>query len=95
VNFRTEEMLKAGFVDEVRELVSSGFSGRPPLQSVGYKEVLQFLNGEILEADLLPLIVRGTLRLAKKQRTWFQRAPETRWFDAETERPEAVRLAED
>jgi tRNA dimethylallyltransferase len=94
VKYRTEEMLRAGFVDEVRDLLARGFGDRPALQSVGYKEVLQFLKGEIVETELVPLIVRGTLRLAKKQRTWFSRSPETHWFDAETGRAEAVRLTE-
>lgn len=94
VKMRTIQMLKAGFVDEVENLVRRGYDARPALQSVGYKEVLQHLKGEIPESDLVPLIVRGTLRLAKKQRTWFNRAPETTWFDAETERGEAVRLTE-
>lgn len=92
VQFRTDQMLKAGFINEVRDLIARGWGDRPPLQSVGYKEVVQFLRGEIAAAELAPMIVRGTLRLAKKQRTWFSRAPETQWFDAETERAEAVRL---
>ncbi|CAN5694759.1 tRNA (adenosine(37)-N6)-dimethylallyltransferase MiaA [soil metagenome] len=94
VKMRTIQMLKAGFVDEVTDLVKRGYDARPALQSVGYKEVLQYLKGEIPESDLAPLIVRGTLRLAKKQRTWFNRAPETAWFDAESERGEAVRLTD-
>lgn len=95
VRLRTLAMLKAGFIDEVRDLDQRGFGLRPPVQSVGYKEILQFLRGEISEAELVPLIVRGTLRLAKKQRTWFQRSGETVWFDAETERAEAVSLTEE
>lgn len=89
---RTKDMIKAGFVDEVRGLVTKGFEARPALQSVGYKEVLQMLSGQMSESDLVPRIVQATLRLAKKQRTWFQRAPDTKWFDAERERDAALKL---
>lgn len=93
VKLRAEHMLKQGLVDEVRVLLQQGFIARPALQSVGYKEVLQFLSGELSETELLPMIVQGTCRLAKKQRTWFQRATDTTWFDAETGRAEAVEWA--
>lgn len=90
VQARTASMLAEGLLDEVRALKVGGLSDRPALQSVGYKEVLQFLGGEFPESSLAARIEQGTLRLAKKQRTWFQRAPTTRWFDAETERAEAI-----
>jgi tRNA dimethylallyltransferase len=88
---RTEQMLQDGLIDEVRALKQQGLTQRPALQSVGYKEVLQYLNDELNEAQLLPKIVQGTLRLAKKQRTWFARDGGTRWFDAEQGRSEALR----
>lgn len=87
---RTNDMIKAGFVDEVRELVTRGFKDRPAMASVGYKEVLQMLSGQMADVELVPMIVQATLRLAKKQRTWFARAPETKWFDAERERDAAL-----
>lgn len=90
---RTRAMMESGFLDEVRELKSQGFAQRPALQSVGYKEVLQYLDGEIAENELEALVTQGTLRLAKKQRTWFARAAETHWFDAETERESAIKWA--
>lgn len=85
VQLRTQAMLKVGLVAEVEALVERGLGERPALQSVGYKEVLQFLRGELSLDSLEAMIVQGTLRLAKKQRTWFARGAETRWFDAESE----------
>ena len=92
---RTRLMMAAGFLEEVSDLKNRGLADRPALQSVGYKEVLQFLAGEIAESELEPLIVQGTLRLAKKQRTWFARSPETHWFDAENGREAALAWATD
>ena len=44
---RTHEMLRRGFVDEVRALVREGWENWPPMQSVGYREVLQFWCGRL------------------------------------------------
>jgi tRNA dimethylallyltransferase len=74
---RTERMLHRGLVDEVRELIESGFSGHEkPLQSIGYKEVLDFLKGNYTTLDVCKeRIVMSTRQLAKSQRTWFNRDP--------------------
>lgn len=79
---RTRAMLAAGLVDEVRSLLQKGYETWEPLSSVGYRECVQFLRGEIRsEAELLEKILSETLRLAKKQRTWFQRDNQIRWYD--------------
>lgn len=83
VTQRTEAMLKAGFLDEVRELVAEGFADWPPLFSVGYKECQMCLRGELAEHELAARIVEKTMQLAKKQRTWFKRDPEIHWFTPE------------
>lgn len=77
---RTRQMLQNGLVDEVKSMMAKGLENWAPLSSVGYLEVLQFLNGEIVsEKELEDLIVQNTHRLAKKQRTWFQRDSEIHW----------------
>ena len=84
VRRRTRNMLDAGLIDEVRELVERGFGGWSALQSVGYKEVLEYLQGEKTEQWLFDEIVQNTMGLAKKQRTWFQRDADIHWFDGAT-----------
>jgi tRNA dimethylallyltransferase len=86
VEIRTEQMLKNGLVQEVTALVEAGMGSRPALQSVGYKETLAHLQAGGDMRDLAAEITKGTLRLAKKQRTWFSRLasqqPEkTRWIE--------------
>lgn len=80
---RTSQMLKLGLVDEVKQLIDQGFEGRPALQSVGYRETLEHLKARVAMSELKAAIVKGTMRLAKKQRTWFARDPGTFWFDAD------------
>lgn len=85
VRERVLKMLDLGFVDEVRTLVAKGYKNWTPLQSVGYKEVIAYLENTLSEDELVDEIVKNTMKLAKKQRTWFQRDEEIKWFHGEKE----------
>lgn len=82
-------MRRGGLVQEVRDL--SDRLGRASRTAVGYREVLAHLEGEISEDEAFARAAQNTKRLAKKQRTWFQRDPRIRWIpwsdeDERTER---------
>lgn len=94
VEARARQMLEDGLIEEVRALVAEGFGEWPALKSVGYHECLKYLNGEISEANLLPLIVEKTMQLSKKQRTWFKRDPEIHWLDTHNPLGKARELIE-
>lgn len=83
VELRTRDMLDNGLIEEVQTLVQKGFENWAPLQSVGYKETLDFLAGRISEKELFELIVQSTMQLAKKQMTWFKRDAEIKWYDGQ------------
>lgn len=72
---RIEEMFKLGLIDEVKSLLQQGYSKElKPLQSIGYKETISYLSGEIKEiAQLKELIAIHTRQLAKSQRTFFKK----------------------
>ena len=72
---RAQHMLDSGLLEEIRQLLKSGFTGRErPLQSIGYKEGLEYLQGNIKDRDeLLEKIVISTRQLAKAQRTFFKK----------------------
>lgn len=89
---RTREMFAQGFLEEVRTLKEEGYASWAPMQSVGYKECLMHLNGEITFEQLIALVNEKTLQLAKKQRTWFKRDPEIHWLDLNDPLPEAQKL---
>lgn len=82
VRARTKTMLEDGLLEEVRGLVGEGLGSWPAMQSVGYKECLDVLNGELPEAKLFDQIVEKTLQLSKKQRTWFKRDTEIHWLSS-------------
>lgn len=90
VRERTKAMLAEGLLEEVRALVAEGYGAWPAMQSVGYKECLDVLNGDLQEAKLFDQIVEKTLQLSKKQRTWFKRDSEIHWLTPETAFSEAV-----
>jgi tRNA dimethylallyltransferase len=70
---RTRWMLKSGFVEEVEAVLSSGVaSDAPGLDAVGYREVVQYLMGDLPERELASKIVLSTRRYAKRQETWFR-----------------------
>ena len=79
---RTARMLKSGLIEEVDHLLQQGFTGdEKPLQSIGYKEVLELKSGliESLEACEERINI-STRQLAKSQRTWFNRLLEKHTF---------------
>lgn len=72
---RTDRMLSGGLIEEVQNLLAQGFTGlEKPLQSIGYKETLDYINGVFKSLDeCRERIVISTRQLAKSQRTWFNR----------------------
>lgn len=78
VDLRLHGMRGGGLVQEVRGL--RGRLGRTAASAVGYKEILDHLNGDLTEDEAFEAIAVNTRKLAKKQRTWFQRDPRIRWL---------------
>lgn len=78
VDRRISEMRSGGLVSEVRGLRER--LGRTAGAAVGYKEVVDFLAGRCDEDEAFEAIGRNTKKLAKKQRTWFQRDPRIHWI---------------
>lgn len=69
---RTKQMLKNGLINEVEHLVQMGLAHYKPLQSIGYKETLAYLNNELNSLNELEERINiSTRQLAKAQRTWF------------------------
>jgi tRNA dimethylallyltransferase len=70
---RVAMMLGAGLIDEVRRLLDRGLKENPSAsRAIGYREVIDHLEGRLSESELAAEITRNTRKLAKKQRTWFR-----------------------
>ncbi len=89
---RTRLMLERGWLTEVEQLRTEGFSGWPALQSVGYRQCMEYLDGHISREQLEPLIVEKTMQLAKRQRTWFKRDTSIYWLPTVDPLPRAKAL---
>ncbi|RME64464.1 MAG: tRNA (adenosine(37)-N6)-dimethylallyltransferase MiaA [Nitrospirae bacterium] len=77
---RVDEMFRKGLVDEVRRLLEKNPS-ETPLQAIGYKEVVDYLEGKKSLDETIHLIKRATKRYAKRQFTWFRKEPDIQWVD--------------
>ncbi|HVP47322.1 MAG TPA: tRNA (adenosine(37)-N6)-dimethylallyltransferase MiaA [Bryobacteraceae bacterium] len=78
---RTRQMFEMGLVDEVRGILSRGFAASvKPFESHGYRQAIQFLNGELKLEEAIFYAQRNTRRYAKRQMTWFRQEPGIFWF---------------
>lgn len=75
---RCDAMFAAGLLDEVSALRER--VGRTAAQAVGYKELFPVVRGEITEEEGRSAVVRATLSLVKRQRTYFRRDPRVQWL---------------
>lgn len=88
---RIDAWIDSGFVDEVRGLLERGYPPRlPSMSGIGYKEVAQFLSGEVDLAAAVNLFKQATRNYAKRQMTWFRRDQRIVWLDAATATPTQV-----
>ncbi len=82
IDQRVELMWARGLVEEVRRLLSASPGlGKTAAQAIGYREVLDFLDGEIDEAEAKELVAQHTRRYARKQMSWFRRDSAIQWLD--------------
>ncbi|MBD3290239.1 tRNA (adenosine(37)-N6)-dimethylallyltransferase MiaA [candidate division KSB1 bacterium] len=79
---RVDKMLEKGLIDEVRHISKLGYSKNlPALQTVGYKEVFQLLDGEINRERMVELIKQKSRNYAKRQITWFNKDQRIQWYN--------------
>lgn len=80
---RVQRMWDAGFVDEVRGLVLRGLrQGRTASRALGYRQILDYLDGISSEPEAMAATIAGTRRFARKQLGWFRRDPRIVWLPA-------------
>ena len=105
IDARVNEMLAAGWLDEVRALVSSGVRDKArenvrgiapdakPFQFIGYSDLRAHLEGRIPLAAAIANIQQSTRRFAKRQLTWFRREPDVHWLAAFGDADETIAAA--
>jgi len=91
IDHRVDAMLEAGLVEEVKRLVEQGYGDAPAVRdSLGYQEVLRYLDGSTTYVEAVCLMKRNTRHFAKRQMTWFRKEKDVAWIDitARTDYPQ-------
>lgn len=84
IDNRVNKMIEHGLVEEVKTLKNMGYTREMvSMQGLGYKEILDYLNGEISLDEAVYTIKRDTRHFAKRQLTWFRRERDVRWLAPE------------
>ncbi len=84
INQRVDEMMENGLVPEVKKLQEMGCNKEMvSMQGLGYKEILEYLDGETTLEEAVYKIKRDTRHFAKRQLTWFRREKEVTWINKE------------
>jgi tRNA dimethylallyltransferase len=87
IDRRVDWMIDNGLIEEVKNILKMGYNKNlNSLNTVGYKEVIQHLDGEITLERAIELIKRNTRHYAKRQMTWFRKDNRIHWFDIQDEK---------
>jgi tRNA dimethylallyltransferase len=82
INKRVDIMVENGLVEEVRKLVSMGYTrDMVSMQGLGYKEILDYLEGNLTLEEAIYILKRDTRHFAKRQLTWFRREDSVSWIN--------------
>lgn len=85
IDKRVDIMVERGLVEEVTHLKEMGcHSGMVAMQGLGYKEILDYLDGKSTLEEAIYIIKRETRHFAKRQLTWFRRERDVIWLDKES-----------
>lgn len=77
-------MMQAGLIEEVRRLKDRGYTkDMVSMQGLGYKEILDYLDGNTTLEEAVYILKRDTRHFAKRQLTWFRREREVIWVEKE------------
>jgi tRNA dimethylallyltransferase len=79
INQRAEQMFEAGLIKETERLLEK-YGNVGPLLSLGYKQAVQFLDGELTREQAMQAAQQAHRNYAKRQMTWFRREPDVRWL---------------
>lgn len=81
INKRVDIMIENGLIEEVKNLIQKYKNFPTAMQGLGYKEVVQYLNGNLNRDEMIQKIKMETRRYAKRQLTWFRKYPNIIWLD--------------
>lgn len=79
---RVDQMITRGLIEEVKGLLAKGYSkDLPAFQALGYKEVIEYLDGKWTKEQMIAELKKRTRNFARRQMTWFKRFKDVKWFE--------------
>ena len=92
INKRVDIMVEQGLIEEVKEIVRKYEKFPTAMQGLGYKEVVEYLEGKTTKEEMIEKIKQETRHYAKRQLTWFRKNKETIWLDGTKPVEENLRI---
>ncbi|MCB0468089.1 MAG: tRNA (adenosine(37)-N6)-dimethylallyltransferase MiaA [Aequorivita sp.] len=83
INFRVDKMVENGLIEEAKSLFVH--KEKNALQTVGYRELFQYFDGNLSKEEAISEIKKNTRRFAKRQNTWFKKNEDIHWFNHQTD----------
>ena len=81
INKRVDLMVKKGLIEEVQNILKKYDKFPTAMQGLGYKEVVEYLDGKTTKEEMIDKIKMQTRRYAKRQITWFKKNKQTVWIE--------------
>jgi tRNA dimethylallyltransferase len=83
IDTRINQMISAGFLDEVQSLLETGYSpSLPTLSAIGYREMIQYIYGKLSMDEVISQMKKLTRQFVRRQANWFKSSdPAIKWFD--------------
>lgn len=85
INERVDDLISRGLLNEVQSLVERGYKDTAAMKSIGYKELVEYINGETDLETAIDNIKKNTRHYAKRQYTWFNRYDNVNWINVKNE----------
>ena len=86
INARVDDMVSNGLFEETKKLLEAGISSEAQsMKSIGYRQAVQYYNGEMSKEEAIDKIKQYTRNFAKRQVTWYNKMPYIQWFDLEND----------
>ena len=89
---RVDSMIEQGLIEEVKQILDKYHTFPTAMQGLGYKEVVEYLEGSCTKEEMIEKIKKETRHYAKRQLTWFRKNKETIWLDGEKSTDENVSI---
>lgn len=86
INARVDDMVRTGLFEETKKLLETGIPvDAQSMKSIGYRQAVQYYNGEMSKEEAIDKIKQYTRNFAKRQVTWYNKMPYIQWFDLEND----------